>query len=79
MELGSPARSFIKSVKVETSTDGVNWTRIAECRPIFRIPAGAENMRIDFPQTACTWFRLTLNDQRTLPIPINSASRLASI
>jgi hypothetical protein len=39
--LDTPARRFIKSVKVENSADGVSWQEVAGSRPIFRLPGGA--------------------------------------
>jgi len=73
VEFVTPASRLIKSVKVEISTDGLSWSEIAASRPIFRLPGGAENLRIDFPANIYPWLRLTIDDRRDEPIPINTA------
>ena len=71
--LESPASSFIKAVKVEGATDGRQWQTLAQGQPIFRQPNGASQLRVTFP--AGTWrsLRLTVDDQRTQPIPFTGA------
>ncbi len=73
VELNSPAHRFIKAVKVESSSDGRTWREIVANKPIFRMPDGAENLRIDFPETSQPWLRFTVDDRRDEPIPFNSA------
>ena len=73
LKLETPARRFIKAVTIESSTDGQSWNKIAEDRPIFRLPGGAENLRMDFPANPYPWLRLTLDDRRDEPIPVDSA------
>ena len=73
VELETPARRFIKSVTVESSTDGLNWRQIAASRPIFRLPGGAENLRIEFPESTSSWLRFAIDDRRDEPIPFSTA------
>ncbi|HTQ50614.1 MAG TPA: DUF3999 family protein [Candidatus Acidoferrales bacterium] len=71
--LETPAMNFIKAVRVESSNDGKNWRSLAQGRPIFRQPYGAANLRISFPSVAATWLRLTVDDQRSQPVPFTGA------
>ena len=72
--LESPAASFIKSVQVEGSTDGQRWQPVARGLPIFRQPNGASQLRLAIPAGAWAWLRLTIDDQRSQPIPFTGAS-----
>ncbi|HKW29717.1 MAG TPA: DUF3999 family protein [Verrucomicrobiae bacterium] len=67
--LETPAGDFIKAVHVEGSADGKSWRTLAQGRPIFRQSYGAANLNIPFPPTAAKWLRLTVDDQRSQPIP----------
>jgi hypothetical protein len=71
--LQSPAMNFIKAVRVETSNDGQTWRRLAQGRPIFRQPYGVDNLKISFSPKAASWMRLTVDDQRSGPIPFTGA------
>ncbi len=71
--LETPAMNFIKAVRVESSNDGKNWRILAQGRPIFRQPYGAANLKISFPPVAATWLRLTVDDQRSQPVPFTGA------
>jgi hypothetical protein len=71
--LESPASSFIKSVRVEDSTDGMKWTELARGLPIFRQHSGAANLKISFSPTVSKWLRLTVDDSRSTPIPFTGA------
>ncbi len=68
--LQTPAKDFLKAVRVEGSSDGLRWATIADGLPVFELPGGATQLRVDF--SAGTWahLRLTLNDQRAKPIPV---------
>ena len=67
--LETPAGDFIKAVRVEGSGDGKNWRTFALGQPIFRQSYGAANLRISFPPAAAKWLRLTVDDQRSQPVP----------
>ncbi len=71
--LTSPANSFIKSVEMETSTDGQRWEVVARGVPIFRQPNGASQLQLAMPAGVRTWLRLTVDDQRSPPIPFTGA------
>ena len=67
--LDSPAASFIKSVSIESSADGRGWVIVAQGQPIFRQPNGASQLHLAVPPGARAWLRLTVDDQRSQPIP----------
>jgi hypothetical protein len=71
--LESPAPNFIKSAVVEGSKDGQQWSALASNEMIFRQPNGASRLRI--PLTPAVWpkLRVTINDQRTSPVPFTGA------
>lgn len=71
--LETPAPNFIKSVRVEDSTDGIRWAQLAQGRPIFRQRSGLANLKISFPPTVSKWLRLTVDDSRSAPVPFTSA------
>ncbi|MCC6819868.1 MAG: hypothetical protein IT579_03980, partial [Verrucomicrobia subdivision 3 bacterium] len=71
--LESPAASFIKSVQIETSADGKNCAPLAQARPIFRQPNGASQLHLAIPPGLRPWLRLTVDDQRSQPIPFTGA------
>lgn len=71
--LETPAPNFIKSVRVEASTDGTPWAELARGQPIFRQRSGAENLTVAFAPTSSKWLRLTLDDSRSGPIPFTGA------
>jgi Protein of unknown function (DUF3999) len=71
--LETPAMNFIKAVRVESSSDGKMWRTLVQGRPIFRQPYGAANLKISFPPTTAKWLRLTVDDQRSAPIPFTGA------
>ena len=71
--LESPAANFIKAVRVEGSADGQNWQRLAQGQPIFRQLSGASQLHVSFPAGAWPWLRLTVDDQRSQPIPFTGA------
>src|SRR2546421_5898014 len=56
--LETPANSFIKSVRIESSADGKRWHSIAEGQPIFRQPDGASQLRLPLQTVSCSWLRL---------------------
>lgn len=71
--LESPANSFIKAVQIESSDDGQSWKAVAQGQPIFRQPNGASQLRLAVPVARYPWLRLTVDDQRSQPIPFTGA------
>ena len=71
--LETPALSFIKAVRVEGSTDGHAWGLLAQGQPIFRQLYGASHLTIALPPGLVAWLRITVDDQRSPPIPITGA------
>jgi len=71
--LESPAMNFIKAVRVESSDDGKHWQTLAQGQPIFRQPYGASHLQISFPPGISKSLRLTVDDQRSQPIPFTGA------
>ena len=65
-----PARDFLKAVRVEGSSDGARWATIADGLPVFALPGGATQLRVNFPAGTWPHLRVTLNDQRANPIPV---------
>ena len=71
--LETPAANFIKAVRVEGSADGQNWQRLAQGQPIFRQLSGARQLDVSFPAGEWRWLRLTVDDQRSQPVPFTGA------
>ena len=71
--LDTPAMDFIKAVRVEGSDDGKSWRTLAQGQPIFRQPYGASQLHVSFAAGAWRWLRLTVDDQRSQPIPFTGA------
>ena len=71
--LETPAMSFIKAVRVESSDDGNRWQTLAQGQPIFRQPDGASHLQISLPPTSSKWLRLTVDDGRSPPVPFTGA------
>jgi hypothetical protein len=71
--LETPAMNFIKAVRVEGSADSQNWQRLAQGRPIFRQLYGAGQLHVSFPAGEWRWLRLTIDDQRSPPVPFTGA------
>ena len=77
--LVTPARSFIKPVRVEGSTDGHTWQTIAQGRPIFRQTDGVEQLYLPLPVGTWAWLRLTVDDQRMGALPFTGARLHAAV
>ncbi len=71
--LETPAGNFIKPVRVEGSTDLKRWQPLDQGQPIFRQPDGASRLHVSFPAGTWPWLRLTVDDQRSPPIPFTGA------
>jgi Protein of unknown function (DUF3999) len=74
--LETPVADFIKAVRVEGSADGQSWQRMAQGQPIFRQSregGSAGQLRVSFPASEWRWLRLTIDDQRSQPVPFTGA------
>jgi hypothetical protein len=71
--LETPADGFLKPVRVEGSTDFKHWQTLEEGQPIFRLPNGVSRLHVSFPAGTWPWLQLTVDDQRTQPIPFTGA------
>jgi hypothetical protein len=71
--LETPAESFLKPVRVEGSTDLKRWQPLEQGQPVFRLPNGVNRLHVSFPAGTWPWLRLTVDDQRTPPIPFTGA------
>ena len=77
--LETPAGGFIKPVRIEGSTDLKSWRTLEQGQPIFRQPDGASRLHVSFPAGSWPWLRLTVDDQRTPPIPFTGAHIRVSV
>lgn len=68
--LQTPARDFLKAVRVEGSSDGRLWATVADGQPVFVLANGATQLRVNFPAGLWPHLRITLDDRRAAPIPI---------
>ncbi|MGA2179354.1 MAG: DUF3999 family protein [Verrucomicrobiota bacterium] len=71
--LETPAGSFLKPVRIEGSTDLKRWQTLEQGQPVFRQPDGVNRLHVSFPAGTWPWLRLTVDDQRTPPIPFTGA------
>lgn len=71
--LETPAPSFIKAVQVEGSVDGQQWQVLARGQPIFRQADGVSQLQIAAPAGMWRWLRLSIDDQRSRPVPFTGA------
>lgn len=69
--LQTPARDFIKAARIDVSNDGQNWRRLVQGQPIFR--QSIENLKISFAPQSANWLRVTVDDQRSGPVPFTGA------
>jgi len=77
--LETPAGGFIKPVRIEGSTDLKSWRTLEQGQPVFRQPDGASRLHVSFPAGSWPWLRLTVDDQRTPPIPFTGAHIRVSV
>ena len=73
VSLESPAVNFLKAVRVESSVDGQRWQLLVQGHPIFSQPWGANHLHISFPPVVAKWLRITVDDQRSPPVPFTGA------
>lgn len=71
--LTTPAAAFIKAVQIEGSSDGKSWRTLARGVPIFRQPSGVSRLHVPVPPGAWPFLRLTVDDQRSPPVPFTGA------
>ena len=71
--LETPAKDFIKAVRVESSEDGNRWQTVSQGQPIFSQPDGASHLQISLPPSSSAWLRLTVDDGRSPPVPFTGA------
>lgn len=71
--LDSPAGAFLKAVRLEGSADGEGWQTLVRGLPIFRQPDGVSQLHLAVPVGVWRWLRLTVDDQRSPPIPFTGA------
>lgn len=73
VDMETPASDFLKAVRVEGSQDGSTWQELAKDQPVFRLPRGAEKLRIPFAEGVWEFLRLTIDDRRAQPVPFTGA------
>ncbi|MDD5628175.1 MAG: DUF3999 family protein [Elusimicrobia bacterium] len=70
----TPAPDFLKAAIVEISQDCAAWRIVARGQPLFRMRDGAEKLDIAFPPSRAACVRLTLDDHRSQPVPVQGLS-----
>ena len=78
VSLVSPAVNFLKGVRVESSMDGQRWQLLVQGQPIFSQPWGANHLQISFAPVVAKWLRITVDDQRSPPVPFTDAQVYAA-
>ena len=72
--LHTPARDFLKPLRVEGSSDGKLWATIADGQPVFVLANGATQLRVNFPAGVWPHLRVTLDDRRAAPVPLTGVT-----
>ena len=72
LRLETPAADFIKGATVEVRDEQGRWQRVAESALVFRMRTGAEQLALELRGVRGRAVRLTLEDERTAPIPVTS-------
>lgn len=70
--LTSPSTDFLKSLKVEATRGEESWETIAPSEVVFHHTNGVNRLQIPIPQGVWKQIRVTIDDQRTLPVPFTS-------
>lgn len=78
VQLVTPARDFIKAVNIDGRASGGEWRKLAENEVIFRQSGDVERLRIPIPAGVWEGFRLTVDDERTQPVPITGVRVVSS-
>ena len=74
LTLQTPARNFLKAVRIESSADRQRWQVLAERTPIFRQPSGASQLYLALPSQVSPHLRLTVDDRRSAPVPFTGVT-----
>jgi hypothetical protein len=74
VRIQTPAPEFLKAATVEISQDCTAWRFAARSQPLFRMRDGAEKLDISFPPSRIACLRLTLDDRKSQPIPVQALS-----
>jgi hypothetical protein len=64
-----PQTQFVKAVTVEGSHNGRRWQELTTGQRIFRTAAGAEDLRVSFPDGVWEFLRVTIDDSRAAAVP----------
>ena len=71
--LETPAAAFLKAVQISGSRTEGGWQTLARGSRSFANRAARANCRLSVPAGVWPWLRLTVNDQRSQPIPFTGA------
>jgi len=72
--LQTPSVGFLKSGRLEGSTDQLAWRTLAADEPIFRQTEGVSQLQLSFPPQDWAYLRLTIDDRRSPPVPFTGAT-----
>ena len=67
--LQSPARDFLKSIRIEGGDDGVTWHPLAEDELVFRQSDGTSRLQVPFDPVEWKSLRVAIRDDRTPQVP----------
>ncbi len=76
LSLETPAGDFIKPARLEGSADRKTWTLLKDAEPLFAGPGRPRKLQIEFSPAVWTQLRLTLDDQKSAPLPVTGISLL---
>jgi hypothetical protein len=76
--LHTPAKEFLKAIRIEGSQDGRDWKTVLQGVPVFRQADGAGQLHMELPPAVWRWLRLTVDDHSTKPIPFTGATLFAA-
>lgn len=77
LRIATSASGFFKAATLDAQRDG-GWERLATGIPLYRDYQGATELRIDFSPGSWRRMRITLDDRRSSPIPVQSVDLFAS-
>lgn len=75
--LHTPAREFLKAIRIEGSQDGHDWKPVLQGVPVFHQADGASQLHVELPPAIWSWLRLTVDDRSTKPLPFTGATLFA--
>lgn len=76
--LSTPAARFLKAVQIEGSRDQAGWELLSKGQIIFRQPNGTAQLTLPLRTAPWPFLRLTIDDERSEPVPFTSAHVLAA-